>query len=178
MPDMLNSRGSHACAVFDDKLYAIGGYAALKPLVGDILSCSLLAIMLFAADDMLLLLCQQFIHFLLWPALHAHFQAVRLQFCQKIGSDNVMCMQRNAEVYDPRANRWQAIASMNDTRAYFAGVACQGALYAIGGLSPARGNPYYKQTFEKYDPIRDSWEVLQPAANTLSDRAFMSACVV
>lgn len=114
---MLNSRGSHACAVFDDKLYAIGGYAALKPL-------------------------------------------------------------RNAEVYDPRANRWQAIASMNDTRAYFAGVACQGALYAIGGLSPARGNPYYKQTFEKYDPIRDSWEVLQPAANTLSDRAFMSACVV
>ena len=33
IPDMLNSRGSHACAVFDDKLYAIGGYAALKPLV-------------------------------------------------------------------------------------------------------------------------------------------------
>lgn len=33
IPDMLSSRGSHACAVFDDKLYAIGGYAALKPLV-------------------------------------------------------------------------------------------------------------------------------------------------
>ena len=33
IPDMLSSRGSHACAVLDDKLYAIGGYAALKPLV-------------------------------------------------------------------------------------------------------------------------------------------------
>ena len=33
IPDMLSSRGSHACAVVDDKLYAIGGYAALKPLV-------------------------------------------------------------------------------------------------------------------------------------------------
>ena len=31
--DMLSSRGSHACAVLDDKLYAIGGWAALKPLV-------------------------------------------------------------------------------------------------------------------------------------------------
>ncbi|KAL3146674.1 hypothetical protein ABBQ32_000902 [Trebouxia sp. C0010 RCD-2024] len=73
---------------------------------------------------------------------------------------------RDVEVYDPRANKWQDVASMNDTRAYFAGVACQGALYAIGGLSPEMGNPNYKQTFEKYDPVRDSWEVLQPAANT------------
>ncbi len=31
--DMLSSRGSHACAVLDDNLYAIGGWAALKPLV-------------------------------------------------------------------------------------------------------------------------------------------------
>lgn len=87
-------------------------------------------------------------------------------------------MQRDVEVYDPRGDKWQDVASMNDTRAYFAGVACQGALYAIGGLSPEMGNPNYKQTFEKYDPVRDSWEVLQPAANTLSDRAFMNACVV
>ena len=33
IPNMLSSRGSHACAVLGDKLYAIGGYAALKPLV-------------------------------------------------------------------------------------------------------------------------------------------------
>ena len=88
------------------------------------------------------------------------------------------CVQRDVEVFDPRANRWQAIAPMNDTRAYFAGVACQGLLYALGGLSPERGMPNYKHTFEMYDPIHDSWEVLQPAANTLSARAFMSACVV
>ena len=31
--DMVSSRGSHACAVLDDKLYAIGGWAATKPLV-------------------------------------------------------------------------------------------------------------------------------------------------
>ena len=67
---------------------------------------------------------------------------------------------------------------MNDTRAYFAGVACQGALYAMGGLSPENGNPNYKVTLEKYDPVRDSWEVLAPPANGLSSRAFMSACVV
>ena len=31
--DMLSSRGSHACAVLNDQLYAVGGWAALKPLV-------------------------------------------------------------------------------------------------------------------------------------------------
>ena len=71
-------------------------------------------------------------------------------------------MQRDVEVYDARANKWQAVVPMNDTRAYFAGVACQGALYAIGGLSTEMGDPNYKQTFEKHDPVRDSWEVLQP----------------
>lgn len=88
------------------------------------------------------------------------------------------CVQRDVEVFDPRASRWQAVAPMNDTRAYFAGVACQGLLYAIGGLSPERGMPNYKHTFEKYDPTHDSWQVMQPAADTLSARAFMSACVV
>lgn len=88
------------------------------------------------------------------------------------------CVQRDVEVFDPRANRWQAIAQMNDTRAYFAGVACQGSLYAIGGLSPERGTPNYNHTLEKYDPMHDSWQVMQPAANALSARAFMSACVV
>lgn len=114
---MLSSRGSHACAVLDDKLYAIGGWAALKPL-------------------------------------------------------------REAEMYDPRADRWRAIAPMNDTRAYFAGVACQGVLYAMGGLSPEAGNPNYKITLEKYDPVHDSWEIMLPPSNTLASRAFMSACVV
>ncbi|KAL0053443.1 hypothetical protein WJX82_005839 [Trebouxia sp. C0006] len=85
---------------------------------------------------------------------------------------------REAEVYEARADRWRAIAPMNDTRAYFAGVACQGALYAMGGLSPENGNPKYKVTLEKYDPVRDSWEVQAPPANSLSSRAFMSACVV
>lgn len=81
-------------------------------------------------------------------------------------------------MYDARANKWQAVAPLNDTRAYFAGVACQGALYAMGGLSPEQGTPNYKHTLEKYNPLHNSWEVLQPAANTLPARAFMSACVV
>lgn len=97
--------------------------------------------------------------------LDAHF-TIQSDFQVILGSDSIAYMQRDVEVYDPRANKWQDVASMNDTRAYFAGVACQGALYAIGGLSPEMGNPNYKQTFEKYDPVRDSWEVLQPAANT------------
>ena len=67
---------------------------------------------------------------------------------------------------------------MNETRAYFAGVACQGALYALGGLSPDDGCPNYKVTLEKYDPVHDSWEVMMPPANSLQSRAFMSACVV
>lgn len=81
-------------------------------------------------------------------------------------------------MYDPRADRWRAIAPMNDTRAYFAGVACQGVLYAMGGLSPEAGNPNYKITLEKYDPVHDSWEIMLPPSNTLASRAFMSACVV
>ncbi len=92
--------------------------------------------------------------------------------------DPAVNLQREAEVYEARADRWRAIAPMNDTRAYFAGVACQGALYAMGGLSPENGNPNYKVTLEKYDPVRDSWEVQAPPANSLSSRAFMSACVV
>lgn len=97
---------------------------------------------------------------------------------QSVALMTIECVQRDVEVFDPRANRWQPIAQMNDTRAYFAGVACQGSLYAIGGLSPERGTPNYNHTSEKYDPSHDSWRVMQPAANALSARAFMSACVV
>ena len=90
----------------------------------------------------------------------------------------LVCAQREVEMYEPRANRWQSVAPMHDTRAYFAGVACQGALYAMGGLSPKDGTPNYKYQFEKYDPVQTRWEVLQPPGNTLAARAFMSACVV
>ena len=88
-------------------------------------------------------------------------------------------MQREAEVYDPRADRWRAIAPMNDTRAYFAGVICQGAFYALGGRSPQSGGiPNYRTTIEKYDPVHDTWEVMPTPTNGLPARAFMSACVV
>lgn len=68
---------------------------------------------------------------------------------------------------------------MHETRAYFAGVACQGSLYAIGGLSPAQtSSPTYKTTLEAYDPKQDVWRVVDPPAGFLLERAFMSACVV
>ena len=68
---------------------------------------------------------------------------------------------------------------MNDTRAYFAGVACQGGFFALGGLSPETGgNPNYRTTIERYDPEHDSWQVMPAVTGSLPARAFMSACVV
>lgn len=93
-------------------------------------------------------------------------------------SEALYMLQREAEVYDARADRWQAIAPMHETRAYFAGVACQGALYALGGLSPEAGSPNYKTTLEIYDPVHDSWKAMAPPTNSLPSRAFMSACAV
>lgn len=82
-------------------------------------------------------------------------------------------------MYEARLDRWRPVASMHETRAYFAGVACQGALYAMGGLSPSKeSDPIYKSTLEVYDPKADSWSVMVPPANFLLERAFMSACVV
>lgn len=88
-------------------------------------------------------------------------------------------LQRECEVYDARADRWREIAPMHEARAYFAGVACQGALYAMGGLSPTHGaGPTYKTTLELYDAKQDSWHVVAPPTGYLAERAFMSACVV
>lgn len=98
---------------------------------------------------------------------------------QHVSNITCCCLQRECEVYEARADRWRAVAPMHETRAYFAGVACQGSLYAMGGLSPApNADPIYKTTLEAYDAKQDSWRTVKQPSNFLLERAFMSACVV
>ncbi len=61
--------------------------------------------------------------------------------------------------YDPRDNRWRALAPMLTARNSAAGAVVNGVLYVIGGRTVAGGNT---TAVEVYDPLSDRWEKARP----------------
>lgn len=63
----------------------------------------------------------------------------------------------SAEVYDPAANAWTAIADLPTPRSGAASTVAGGKLYVLGGSLP--GARMYK-TVERYDPSSGQWQTL------------------
>jgi uncharacterized protein (TIGR03437 family) len=61
--------------------------------------------------------------------------------------------QSEVEVYDPAANRWTQLASMNVPRNHTAGGVINGKLYVAGG----RGSASSANALEVYDPQNNTW---------------------
>ena len=62
------------------------------------------------------------------------------------------------EMFEPRMNAWQEVASMNSCRdgVCMVNYGCQ--LYAVGGID----GPSYLSTVEIFDPKNNSWEEVVP----------------
>ncbi|CAH1269428.1 KLHL42 [Branchiostoma lanceolatum] len=56
--------------------------------------------------------------------------------------------------FDPVKNKWLEIRPLNEARAYFGAVACNGSVYAIGGFQ----YHYPVKSVERYIPEQDRWE--------------------
>lgn len=68
------------------------------------------------------------------------------------GSANASCL-KTVEKFDPLANKWELVASMNEGRRALAAVAMPDGIYAIGGYN---GKDYI-DSVERYDLITDHW---------------------
>jgi len=74
------------------------------------------------------------------------------------GTDNTGATIGAVEVYDPAANSWSTLASMNVPRNHTAGGVIERKLYVVGG----RGHSAAATALEVYDPETDTWTVLAP----------------
>ncbi|GJQ71599.1 hypothetical protein Trydic_g11302, partial [Trypoxylus dichotomus] len=59
--------------------------------------------------------------------------------------------------YNPRLDDWSQVAAMRTDRCRFTLNACDGKLYAIGGVVEIEDGAEYTNTCEYLDPAKDSW---------------------
>lgn len=71
------------------------------------------------------------------------------------GGESDCLILDSAEVFDPVANRWDAIAPMLQPRCMMGMCALNGYLYAVGGWVGAE----LGDTIERYDPELDTWRI-------------------
>ncbi|XP_062865263.1 kelch-like protein 33 [Trichomycterus rosablanca] len=79
-------------------------------------------------------------------------------------NDTMKCTYR----YDPIQNTWKRLANMCETRASFALVVLDKKIYAIGG---ERDSEVIIESVEMYCPIKDSWSLVHPLDQPVSDHA-------
>uniref|UniRef100_A0A8V1ACV5 Kelch like family member 33 n=1 Tax=Gallus gallus TaxID=9031 RepID=A0A8V1ACV5_CHICK len=70
--------------------------------------------------------------------------------------------------YQPMDNSWERLASMTCGRSYFAAVALEGSIYALGGSS---GDLYCTDTVECYNVAADTWRRCQSLPMALCGHA-------
>jgi N-acetylneuraminic acid mutarotase len=84
-------------------------------------------------------------------------------YLYSIGGTNATTSLASTWRYDPKADSWKQMASMENARCYVAAAVLGGKIYAVGGsLTPAGpggpgGGPGALASFEVYDPASDSW---------------------
>ncbi|KRT79578.1 BTB And C-terminal Kelch domain containing protein [Oryctes borbonicus] len=79
--------------------------------------------------------------------------------------------------YNPRLDVWSQVAAMLTDRCRFTLNACDGKLYAIGGVVEFEDEAEYTNTCECLDPAKDSWEFIDPLPDYRSQHAAASAVV-
>ena len=65
-------------------------------------------------------------------------------------------LEHQVERYDPVTNAWELVNPMVTGRTDFAVAACQGNLYAAGGVGT--GVAGRLSSVERYDPTTNAWE--------------------
>jgi len=73
-----------------------------------------------------------------------------------IGGDNATVRQKSAEVYDPKKNKWTAIADMATERAGAQAVAIDGQIYVAGGVN---AEAVALDSIEVFDPKAGKWSL-------------------
>ncbi|XP_028991863.1 kelch-like protein 23 [Betta splendens] len=63
-----------------------------------------------------------------------------------------------ADCYDTERDEWSSVSTMKERRMECGAVVINGCIYVTGGYSYSKGT--YLQSFEKYDPELDSWEIV------------------
>ncbi|XP_055493978.1 kelch-like protein 23 [Leucoraja erinacea] len=63
-----------------------------------------------------------------------------------------------ADCYDTEKKEWKQIMEMNERRMECGALVMNGCIYVTGGYSYSRGS--YLQSIEKYDPDKDTWEII------------------
>eukprot|EP01043_Picozoa_sp_COSAG02_P034720 COSAG02_NODE_2444_length_8852_cov_3.142008_2_plen_565_part_00 len=155
---METARQGHATAVIDGLLYAIGGNDGpstlssgerYDPVAG---TWSPIASM--------------------GTARNSHATAVIDGLLYAIGGDissyRGTTYFSSCERYDPVANAWSPIASMDRVRATHAAAAIDGLLYAIGGAVPE----FRLASGTRYNPANDTWS---PIASMFAQRSNVAA---
>ncbi|XP_059822606.1 kelch-like protein 23 [Hypanus sabinus] len=62
------------------------------------------------------------------------------------------------DCYDIEKNEWKQITQMNERRMECGALVMNGCIYVTGGYSYSKGS--YLQSIEKYDPEKDTWEII------------------
>lgn len=97
-----------------------------------------------------------------------------------IGGGNGKTMQSmGVDIYDSLREVWTSAPGMNDYRVFFGSTACNGRIFAFGGVGADDGNPL--KTVEVFHPETYSWEFISsmPEARgvcnaiTLEDKIFV-----
>lgn len=79
--------------------------------------------------------------------------------------------------YNPRLNIWSEVPAMRTDRCRFTLNACNGKLYAIGGVIEFEGDAEYTNTCECLDPSKNSWEYLDSLPDYRSQHATASVTI-
>ncbi|MBA3707387.1 MAG: hypothetical protein H0W83_01045 [Planctomycetes bacterium] len=68
------------------------------------------------------------------------------------------------DLYDPLSGSWRAVASLHLPRAYHICEALpDGGAVVIGGRTDAAGDAAWSTTVERFDPVANTWTVLDPS---------------
>jgi hypothetical protein len=92
-------------------------------------------------------------------------------FLFAIGGTNGTVSLRSTERYDPKADKWEFMGSMNVGRCYVAAAVLNNKIYAVGGSATVAGpggpggGPGALTSVETYDPIKNTWMLLTSKMN-------------
>ena len=87
------------------------------------------------------------------------------------GGDTVHGLSNSVHRYDPAANAWEEVASMNCGRSAYSAAVRDGRLYVAGGEDEDGST---LASVERYDPSTNTWEAMAPMSN--ARKGFVLLC--
>lgn len=141
LPD---SRGQHAEAGYNGKLYLFGGRGSIGLDVNTTVIYDPVSNSWSAGAPSLI-------------ARNHHTAVVIDSLIYVVAGRNGAGNTGVLEVYSPAGNSWTGLRSMPTPRSGIAAAALNGKLYVFGGEIPGIFN-----TVEEYDPANDTWTLLEP----------------